>query len=222
MSAKSSATLQIGQNLSRISTKYRASIPDSLKRLPRHLEFGPGVNLVVGPNGSGKSTFIEGILYNLLARKHDVSTDELLRRAPDEVAFRDNMSIIFAKALDVSTNGLSGFSHIDYTLSAMDSFGLSMEGRMNSQRFMRLSQRQSREALADRKLKSISQEQPQALLIDEPEHGLDPWRHADIANLVGGLATAGSIVLVATNSPLLVIETALPRIDLRTPEQGVI
>lgn len=70
---------------------------------------------------------------------------------------------------------------------------------------------------------------PRVMFMDEPETGMDPWRQQDFEKWYQKLVDADdyepgrpkSTSIITTNSPGLVFNTDLPRIDLRMPERGV-
>lgn len=205
-------------------------VPEALKHLPG-IELDPGINLIAGNNGSGKSTLLEALW--LATKKPNINERKLISKyLPDAMYLQLALSVDVAQAVTLhnfdlnedTRKPLTSINHFDFTASATDdhwrgggSFGL----LAGSSGFGK-SQRESRESrLAEAQKTWGNRAIPSLLFIDEPEHGLDPWRHRNIKAMVGSLAASGSLIVVATNSPILVGDETLPRIDLRKPSAGI-
>ncbi|QQS26725.1 AAA family ATPase [bacterium] len=61
---------------------------------------------------------------------------------------------------------------------------------------------------------------PQVYFIDEPETGMSPRRHKQLANEILDVTHEGATIILPTNSTVL-YDSDLPRIDLEHPERGI-
>lgn len=61
---------------------------------------------------------------------------------------------------------------------------------------------------------------PQVMFIDEPETGMSPRRHRNLANELIEISPDGSVLIVPSNS-IVLYESDTPRIDLEHPEWGI-
>jgi len=207
--------------------KLPDSAPESIKLLPETLDFKPGINLIVGSNASGKSTLLEAMwLASGLLRQY--KREELSRKMGDGEAIRLRMSMNVGEALVIGaseqfTEVNPQVHHFDYTASPSED--MRAEGGLGAAvattRYGTKSQRESREVREKDRFDKVDKNRPQLLFLDEPEHGLDPWRHLKVKEMISSLTTFDSIIIVATNSPILVGDAELPRVDLRFPEDGV-
>jgi predicted ATPase len=219
-------SIVLGFDFTQLNESELRIVPDALKKLPEELQFVPGINLIVGHNAQGKSTLLEAMWGALIAYAKGVTVDEARNTIADDVKqIKLNLSLSTAKALKVKgIKPFAGFTHFDYTESPVENARASggFGAAMATTTYHTKSQRESREArFRQSGASKINQSEPSLLLLDEPEHGLDPWRHQNIEGMIKELASSESTIIVATNSPILVADAELPRIDLRFPEDGL-
>lgn len=186
-------------------------LPEALLNLPSELKFDKGLTLLVGHNGSGKSTLSAALFLSAFYK--GLSHTEML----DKIHGNEfNLAVDIAAFLTTDTV----YNHIhparyNYAKSPKDIAHV-FDPVKN------LSQRQSREAAYEKMITDLGgKSTPSLITFDEFETGLDPWRHGDIEMMLRNLVHPDSTVLVATNSPVLVLNSNLPRIDLRFPQRGV-
>lgn len=220
-------TIVLGVNFSPLNEKELNSVPDAIKNLPETLDFVPGINLIVGHNAQGKSTLLEAIWGTLIAYSKGISVREARETISHDVkAIKLNLSLTVGSALEVRglADGFADLLHFDYTESAVEESraGGGFGAAFATNNFHTKSQRESREKRFNSSpISKIDKDKQNILLLDEPEHGLDPWRHRDIRSMISELASPDSTIIVATNSPVLVADESLPRIDLRYPKDGL-
>ena len=192
-------------------TKGVDIIPDALKNLPQEperLDIKPGICLVVGYNGSGKTTFLTGLHYSVTGRiPHG-----------DQAVMEHLPALYFSRGVELGGN----FEHVVKFDASINKKGSGHMGRQES-----LSNRQAKDYELDKvfqELRCLNDGKSALILIDEPEAGMDPWRHQKLAEeleQILKLAPKGSTLIIATNSPVLASESKYPRIDLRNPQAGV-
>lgn len=220
-------SLVFGVDFDKLNKNELEAVPEALKKLPETIQFAPGINLIVGHNAQGKSTLLEAIWAALTAYANGITVEKAGNTISDDVKqIKLGLSLSVAKALEVQgvQDGFAGFTHFDYTDSPVENarahggFGAAIA----TTAFHTKSQRESREKrFKQAGVSKLDMNSASLVLLDEPEHGLDPWRHQNIKDMVSEVAGAGSTFIVATNSPVLVANSELPRVDLRYPEDGL-
>lgn len=199
-----SVTIQF-DNIRRVTDKL-PGFPESILRLPEKLELHKGINLIVGKNGQGKTTLARAMYYAIAGK--DPS---------DRATFNALPAWMLAQVIDITSIYPDVF-FIDGTKNVKD-------GQANPWGSLpgeKLSQRIAREVAWETGVsKEDRTKDPLLFVTDEWEMGIDPFRHMNIEKELGGYVAPGSTIVAATNSPILVGFTNLPRIDLRYPERGV-
>jgi predicted ATPase len=216
--------LGVRLNLGKLSAKELDRIPDALKKLPESLEFKPGMQLVIGPNGTGKTVLIEAIKFAGLAKKNNLEVDAMISKMNDQTHKTHHISLMMAKALELSDPSIL---HLDVSRGIerkKDNERLynPMKAMFGYDRIDSGSARMARDRLFEifKGEKDLSQFKG-VILLDEPETGMDPWRHAKIREELLGHFHPEATLIIATNSPILAFDSTLSRIDLRNPEDGM-
>jgi ABC-2 type transport system ATP-binding protein len=182
--------------------RYRARDPWAVKGVTFTLEPGQAFGLL-GPNGAGKSTVVKTILG--LARP-DSGTVKLFGSSPDDQAARSQVG--FAPEEPDFPKYLRADEVLDY-------FG-QLLGLSPTERRQRISETLEWSTLAGERRevrhfsKGMKQRlglaqailgRPKLLILDEPTSDLDPIGRRDVRELINGLKTQGTTVLL--NSHLL-------------------
>lgn len=164
---------------------------------------------VTGPSGSGKST-----LLSILARWEKPSAGSITWDGIDAVGwvFQNPHGVARRTALDhvalpLLARGLSRVDAEEQARVAMDRFGLSA---VVERRFGALSGGEAQRLMLARAVAKA----PSLLLVDEPTAQLDPLAAHAVNTVLGELAMANAIVVVATHDA----DTAAActrRVDLR-------
>ncbi|HEV7918820.1 MAG TPA: ATP-binding cassette domain-containing protein [Solirubrobacterales bacterium] len=158
----------------KLSYSYGAA-PPAIDRLSLEIRAGERIALM-GANGSGKST-----LLRLLRQLEKPATGEVSATGPVGLLLQNpNDYLIHERVSDEAPP------------EQLKRFGLESRAA-NDPRDLSGGERQ-RLALA-----IVLQDEPVALLLDEPTRGMDRRRKQELASIVNGLANAGTAVVVATH-----------------------
>lgn len=229
--------IQIKINYDLLSDAESQNLPKALKELGElNLEKGHMISLI-GPNGIGKSTLlaalqIASIYYNQYPNlSHEEIRHELVKQ---KILMCSESAAKLARCIDLSgLEGQEGLSliNIDFSKGAMTSVlrnrqegimsqmihrGIMAEQNAYSSSTGEVQEKLIAEAQRKYKLAEFSG----LLVIDEPEKGLDAWKLKDMKQRVRKLAPNATI-LVVTHNPIMVFDSTMERIDLRTPKKGV-
>lgn len=187
-------------------TEIFKEMPEAILRLPEKLEFKAGINLVVGENGAGKTTLTRAIYYNISSSNPS-----------DRSLFNAMPAYMLAQIIEVQSKYPNVF-FLDGVRNVKD-LPMNPWGVIPGEK---LSQRQSREVAWDQGIKPEERKaNPLLFIVDEFETGISAFRHMNIEQELANFVAPGSTTIAATNSPILVGFTDLPRVDLRYPERGV-
>lgn len=160
-------------------------------------EVAPGVpTAVVGPSGSGKST-----LLSIIAGWQEPTAGTVIREGLTTVCwvFQNPHGVPRRTALDhvvlpLLTLGTRRADAVAEAREIMSLFGLvALENRQ----FRQLSGGEAQRLMLARAVAT----KPDLLLIDEPTAQLDIMTASTVNEVLGGIAHAGAVVLVATHDP---------------------
>jgi len=158
---------------------------------------------LVGPNGAGKTTLIEGVLglRRLDGGKVVLLGREVKDELPRDVAKRlglvlegssmfDELSLVDNLRLAASIVGFK--PTLRQILNALDAVGIR---ELAARPYGKLSTGQRRRA----EIAAAILTEPEFLILDEPEAGLDPAARVEMVKLLEGFAKRGMTVLFSTH-----------------------
>ncbi len=151
---------------------------------------------VVGPSGSGKSTLLAIIAGWLKPTAGVVRGAEQARFA---WAFQNPIGSARRTAIDhvvlpLIARGQSREEAESRASTLLDSFGL---GQVGGRPFSALSGGEAQRLMLARATASS----PDIMLVDEPTAQLDPSSASSVVDVLGHLASTGSLVIIATHDP---------------------
>lgn len=226
-------TAQLKEISAEEDENYHSIFPEALTRLPENLTFSRGIQLIVGPNGAGKTTLLIGIVLaqnNVNYSNNDKTANFLREKFNRSFIDQNRMSVRVADAIKTTEKReyrridvAQGFYH-QLESNALRAAEAGMAG-LELNRASRIPARSTRQIKDDyftsyaeqKKLKDFDG----LVFIDEPESGMDPWRHQQILEYINSHINPDATIIIATNSPILAFNNSLKRIDLRTPEKGL-
>lgn len=162
-----------------------------------------GLTALVGPNGAGKTTLIEGVLglRKLDGGKVVILGEEVRGELPSKLAKRigvvlegssliDTLNVVENLELAATLSGVKvSFRQI---LNALDAVGAR---DLATRLYGKLSTGQRKRV----DIAAALMTEPELLILDEPEAGLDPAARVELVNLLGEIAKGGISVLFSTH-----------------------
>jgi predicted ATPase len=175
---------------------YPFSIP-AIRTLDE-LELDPHVTFFVGENGAGKSTLVEAIAvvlrfnaeggtinYNFATRRSESDLHKVLRVARGTRRPRDGFFLRAESYFNVATKA----EELDAVSSGPPSIGGAAHEMSHGESFL---------ALANNRFGGNG-----LYILDEPEAALSPQRQLSLLAIMHRLVNAGSQLIIATHSPIL-------------------